>query len=144
MRVEKLKAAQLQSLLDRKAKSYVGPVLTEEQIDSLENSKHSYSAFLGEKLLMCGGVSEYWNGRGEAWVVLDPEHKCHFASVLRCAKRFLEFCPVSRIEAAVDVDFKQGHRFVKVLGFSKDVERLECFLPDGKDVSLYSIVKRAA
>lgn len=140
LRVNKLKAEDLVVLLDKKARSYVGPVLTEAQIAALEASAHSYSLFIDEKITLCGGVMEYWTNRGEAWAVLDPECKPHFVAVTAAAKRFLNVCPVNRIEAAVDVDFKAGNRWVKSLGFQFEATCRK-FLPDGRNAFLYSRVR---
>jgi RimJ/RimL family protein N-acetyltransferase len=45
-----------------------------------------------------------------------------------------------RYESTVDVGFKQGHRFMKMLGF--EVEGyLKAYRPDGADMVLYARVK---
>lgn len=143
VKVEKLQPEHLIELIERKAKSYAGPILTERQVESLAVSDHSHAVFVDGRLMMCAGVQEYWRNRGEAWAVLDPLCKRDFMAIHNVVKRFFEICPVDRIEAAVDISFKPGHRWVKLLGFTMEAERLKKYLPDGKDVSLYSRVRAA-
>lgn len=143
VRVDKLQPHHLVELIERKAKSYAGPVLTERQVESLAVSAHSHAVFVNDRLMMCAGVQEYWRNRGEAWAVLDPLCRRDFLAIHNVVKRFFDICPITRIEAAVDVDFKPGHRWVKLLGFDLDAKVLKNYLPDGKDVSLYSRVRAA-
>lgn len=135
--VQKLKAKDLQTLLLEKGKSYVGAI-TKEQAEALELAPHAYSIFVDGKILLCGGVTEYWKNRGEAWAVFHPECKSHFVALHNASKRFLDLCPIRRIEAGVDCDFEPGHRWVKALGFKLEAARMSAFLPDGSDASLYS------
>lgn len=136
----KLKAEHLADLLSRKAKLWGGG-LSHEQMLSLEGSGHSYTILLGDRPLLCAGVVEYWKGRGESWAIFDPECRRHFVEIHHIVKKYLDDCPVRRIEAAIQVDFTAGHRWIKALGFKLDAEKLEAFLPNGNDVSLYSMVK---
>lgn len=140
IRVEKLKTEHLQALLDRRARSFIGRMLTESQAQALESCPHSYSMLNGDHVLACAGVTEYWRNRGEAWAVLDPDCKPHFIRVHGAIKRFLDICPITRVEAAVDVSFGPGVRWVNALGFQYEAT-LRKFLPDGQDVFFYSRVR---
>lgn len=140
MRVEKLKADDLKKLLERRAKSFLGVGLTEAQVISLEASEHTYTAFFDGKPIICGGVTEYWRNRGEAWAVVDPECRQHFVSIHSAVKRFLDICPVTRVEAAVEIGFEAGHRWVRALGFKYEATCRK-FLPDGQTALLYSRVR---
>lgn len=105
-------------------------------------SKHAYTIF-GEdgQVLLCGGVTDCWPGRGMAWAVLNLDCRHHFISIHNMAKRFFEACPIRRIEAAVEVGFEAGHRWVNALGFQLEAARLRSYFPDGRDASLYARVK---
>lgn len=142
-RLERLKAKDLQTLIVRGARSFVGSNITEEQIKAIEGAPYSYSIFVDDKICVCGGAVEYWQGRGESWAVIDPEVRHDFVKLHTLTKKFLNECPIRRIEAAVEVDFPAGHRWVKALGFKKEAERLEAFLPNGNAASLYSRVRSA-
>lgn len=135
--VQRLKAQDLQTLVDRKGRSYIGRI-TDEQARALEMTSFAYSVFVDGKLELCGGVTEYWANRGEAWAVLDPNCKAHFLALHHRVKRFLEICPIGRIEAGVELGFEAGHRWVKALGFRLEAPKMEAFFPDGKDAALYA------
>lgn len=140
-KVEPLKAADLEHLLAEKARSFLGsPILTENQIMSLEASPYAYTVKVDGKILLCAGVAEYWNGRGEAWAVLHPNTKRNFIAVHNAVKRFLDVCPIDRIEAAVEVDFEPGIRWVCALGFEFEAT-CKKFLPGGKSAHLYAKVR---
>lgn len=140
LRVEKLKGADLKVLLQRRASSFMGQTVTQAQVESLEAGEHTYTIFIDGKVMLCGGVTEYWRNRGEAWAILDPECRSEFVTIHSTVKRFFDLCPVRRIEAAVDVNFDRGHRWVRALGFEFEA-RLKKFLPDGQDVFFYSRVR---
>lgn len=110
------------------------------QAKSLADSPHSYTLFDNFGPVLCGGVCEYWEGRGEAWAILAHRHFSAFMLV-RAALRYLEWVPVTRVEAAIDSSFKPGKRLVRALGFTQEASRLRKFLPGGKDADLYSRVK---
>lgn len=135
-----IRANDLKDLVRRGARSYIGSNLSDEQIESLEKTPYAYSVLVDGKVLMCGGVVEYWKNRGESWAVIDPICKNNFFALHNVAKRFLRICPVRRIEATIEVDFEAGHRWVKALGFELEASCLKAFFPDGKAASLYSRV----
>lgn len=115
--------------------------LTEKQMHHLISLPHSYSIFVDGKLVAVAGIAEYWKGRGEVWAMVDRSSKKHFFILHNVVKRFLELCPIRRIEAAIETDFEEGHRWVKALGFRLDAVNLEAFFPNGTNASLYSMVK---
>jgi hypothetical protein len=135
--IRKLKAEDLSSLSKKNLTNYIGFV-SPEQAKVLENGTHNYTVLVDGSPLLCIGVAEYWNGRGEAWAVFDPECKAHFFKLHNAAKKLLAECPVKRIEASVAVEFTPGHRWVRALGFTLENFCARSFLPDGKDASLYS------
>lgn len=134
------KREHLESLIDQTP--YLKPMLTEVILSSLEKSSAAGSIVNSDdQVLVCGGVTEYWPNRGEAWAFVSPAAKKHFLSVHKIVKDFLKICPIRRIEASVEIGFKSGHKWVQALGFELDAPLLKAFLPDGKDVSLYSRVR---
>lgn len=138
--LKKIQSGNLIELLEKKSRSFLRTV-TDEQARELEKHPHTYSVFVDGELLMCGGATEYWKDRAEAWAVLDPKCRRHFMELHIAAKQFLKECPIRRIEAAVEVDFESGHRWVRALGFSLEAKHLRSFFPNGGDASLYSLVK---
>lgn len=138
--VEKLKADHLRALITRGGVSYI-KTIDPNQADFLESRPYAHTVVVDGKIVACGGVTEYWPGRGEAWAVLDPECRREFILIHKVVGRYFQLCSIRRIEAAVDVDFTPGHRWIRALGFQLEAKRLRAFLPDGKDASFYSLVR---
>lgn len=91
--------------------------------------------------LVCAIVIPMWADRVLLSTFLsDRVSPKNFIGLHRQAKQFLNSLPFKRIEAAVDVDFCQGHRWVAMLGFQKEADRMKCFL-DNRDWALYALVR---
>lgn len=98
----------------------------------------AFTAFVGDRVIACGGVMEIWEGRGTAWALLacdlggDNMRRVHYA-----AKRYFDSSPLRRIEATCDVDFREGHRWLSLLGFTLETRVMCNYRPDGGDESMY-------
>jgi RimJ/RimL family protein N-acetyltransferase len=67
--------------------------------------------------------------------------KDHMLRIQRIGKKITDEYPIQRIEAAVECDFKQGHRFMRLIGFTLEAERMKGFSENGGDCALYAKVK---
>jgi hypothetical protein len=98
--------------------------------------------------LVCGGAWPMWEGRAVLWAFFDTAScRKDFRVIHGYAKTFLSGLPFRRLEAAVVVDFEQGHRWVRALGFECETPppaRMKAYQVDGADCLLYSLVKEAA
>lgn len=104
--------------------------------EELRGLEGPYSATLMEDgmPLICAGVIPYWPTRALAWSFLsDKVGPRNFRAVHEQAKKFLDGLPYKRLEASVDVDFENGHRWMRALGFKVETPLQEAFQPDGKD-----------
>lgn len=95
----------------------------------------------GPYVLMCGGFTEYWQGRALAWTMLDVLAAGHMLAATRAAVAFLDQYGPKRVEMTVDVDFGPGHRWALMLGFELEAPRMRAFHPDGSDSSLYARIR---
>lgn len=111
------------------------------QLEALEKRSHAYSVIKNGKVLGCAGVTEYWPGRGEAWAILSTNLKHDFMTFHNEVKKFLDNVPIKRVEAVVDRDFKDGIRWVNMLGFSLEAPCMKAYGRDGKDCILFSRVR---
>lgn len=141
--VKNFKKAYLEALLKEPQNEYLVGYLKYENLNRMEKDGLNYSILCADtkQVLFCGGVSEYWKGRGECWAVFHSDVKEKFIQIHRCVVRYFEMVQVKRIEATVKCDFKEGHRWIKALGFTLEAPRLRFYYPNGDDVSLYSRVK---
>ena len=141
IRVEKLKVEHLKKLAEQNPQEGIAALLDPPRAQAIEDDANSYSILKNGKVLLCGGVTQYWPNRAEAWAIFDQDCKKDFLSIHRAAKRYLDQCQVKRIEAAVDVDFEAGHRWAELLGFQLEAAVLKAYLPNGRDCSLYARVR---
>ena len=128
-------------LLKEPHNHFLATILKPEQIQATEDIAHAFTVMDDDRVLACGGVTDYWPGRGECWATFTKDVKKEFVLITRAAKTVIDSYPGRRVEASVRCDFEEGHRWIRLLGFKLEAERLEKYLPDGSDVSLYSKVK---
>lgn len=128
LRVERLKAEDVETL---------GRALSIGE--KMEAEDFSRSVFFGDELILCGGVALYWTGRGEAWAMVSPKAKKHALSLTKAVKKFIEECPVSRIEAAAQWNQKRDCKWIEAIGFQKTHFAAK-YLPGGKDAQVYARV----
>ena len=141
MEVVKLEAIHVEWLLKQKSTQGFGTFWTEAHTKRLEKDRYAYTGIEGDRILFCAGVVEYWPERGEAWAIFGQNQRKDFLKIHNAVKRFLNICPLKRIEATVDFDFEAGHRWVELLGFKLEAERMRSYRMDGGDASLYARVQ---
>lgn len=112
--------------------------------DVLEKMQ-SFTGMLNGYPAVCGGVAPCWQGRGSIWAVFDENTKRSFLPVFRGLKSFLNdaLLVYNRLEMSVPCDLKNELRRAKLLGFSVECERAVHFLPDGKDCTLFVLLRIA-
>jgi len=138
IKVIDFKKEHLQALLEQPLYQHLKSNISEAHMEDLEKKRNAYTCMTEDgRILIVAGVTEYWKGRGEAWALFDRESKKDLLLIHRAVRRFLEICPVRRIEATVDVDSETQHRWIKSLGFEMEAPRLRKFTSEGKDASLY-------
>jgi len=115
-------------------------LLTDEILTMLERS-HAYTAIDGDEILACAGVIELAPGRAGAWAYLSQNVGNRMRGVTKAVKSFLDLADYRRIEMDVDCDFAQAHRWARMLGFEMECERRRKFTPDGRDCALYARVR---
>lgn len=137
-RAEHLRAMKLQA-----AQAWAAGALTTEALRAFEGP-HAATVMRDGRPVMAGGAVRIWDDRAYLWAWLaDDMAPGEFLAMHRLVKRHLDSLPFRRIEAAVDVAFEQGHRWMKFLGFTCETPdtAMTAFLPNGADCRLYSKVK---
>lgn len=113
-------------------------------VESLKGLESEFSTTLMEdgKPLACGGAIQYWPNRALVWTFLSNKvNKDNFRVVHAAVKQGIDGLPFNRLEASVDVGFKQGHRWMKLLGFRVEAPFQEAFQVDGSDSVGYVRIK---
>ena len=91
-------------------------------------------------ILGIGGLEPQWENRATAFALLSDDSGPHFKAIHSAVVEFLDNAPYRRIEATVDVGFKQGHRWIKMLGFELE-GYMRAYRPDGAVMLLYARIK---
>jgi len=100
-----------------------------------------YPAFAGisnDKVVGAAGMYDLGSGRWGLWALFGSDAGEHMLAVHRAARRFLDIQDHRRIEATVECDFKNGHRWIRMLGFTCEAKRMKNYDPDGRDHALYA------
>lgn len=141
MIVKPYRAEHFERLLLQGAQEYLRPHLDDATLRGLE-TPHAISLFEGDEVLGVGGAAENWNNRATVWAYLrEPMGARRMAAVHRTAREFLESLPYRRLEATVVCGFDPGQRWVRMLGFKLECERMTAYDPAGRDCALYARVK---
>jgi hypothetical protein len=80
------------------------------------------SAFLGDRILICGGIIETYPKHGIVWGLLAPIPRVWMLPIHYGVKRFISAREWVRLEATVELGFAQGCRWLELLGFKREGE----------------------
>ena len=139
--VTKFKPRHLQMLQLQDAQAWQQEMMTDpEYAAQVEASGPAWTLRDDKGVLVCMGFSEIWMGRSEAWALFSADAGRSMTGIVRAMRERIDSYQSRRIEAVVDWKFKPGHRLMSMLGFRQE-GRLRAYLPDGRDVAMYSRVK---
>lgn len=133
-------AEHLFMLKAQEAQQYLAKHMDDKYAKDLEATL-AWTGFVGERVIGCFGVAPMWTHRALLWSYMDQSAGRHLVSVHKAVMRYLEVTPYRRIEAEVDCEFEQGHRWLRMLGFQLEAERMRGYRIDGGDSALYARVK---
>lgn len=136
------KAEDMDQLADNLTEETLKGYLSSDNYKALEQLPYAYTAVNAHgKVFACCGIYEYWTNRAEAWAYISKDCADEFYSLTYHIRKFLNACPVRRIEAVVSSDMDRGRRWVSLLGFKLECETLTKYFPGGQDASLFALVK---
>jgi len=92
-------------------------------------------------IMCCVGIIDLWENRAMVWSLMDKNSNRHLLGITKILINLLKCSAQKRIEMYVDCDFKQAHRWAKMLGFNLEAEKMKSFYPTGQDVALYARLK---
>lgn len=102
----------------------------------------AYTAFVGNKPILAGGIQELVEGQvGEAWLVVGEGFQKHAKSCIKAVKEQLERMDFLRIQAFCDEGFVQAERLLQTLGFEYEAT-IEAIGPNGGNRHLYKMIRR--
>jgi len=140
MHIEPFQPRHLESLVLQPAQAVFSRFFDPEYGPSLQNAGPCFSALEGDEILACSGIVKQWDNRAIAWALISGNAGNQFVRIHKAVKRFLDSTEFNRVEAYVDANFDAGHRWIQMLGFSREGYMRE-FMPDGHDAVLYARLK---
>jgi hypothetical protein len=140
MKLIPYEAAHLLGMQLQPGQTYSTPFVTADYAKALED-QHAFTAVEDNRVVAVGGVIKLWDNRGLAWTFIDCRAGDCFWKLHKIVKKALDAAPYRRIEAETPCEFGPGHRWLKMLGFKLEAERMRAFRVDGGDSSLYARVK---
>lgn len=81
--------------------------------------------------------------RALVWALVSEGAGAHFRSIHRIARRSLDLLLAThkRVEMDVTLDFEEGHRWARLLGFELEAPVMRGYQIDGRDAALYAKVR---
>lgn len=106
----------------------------------------SVAVISGDMVMLCFGIGLIWPGRGHVWGAFNvsSDAKRNFVPTFRAVKRWFHERLKStyhRIEMSIDYGLEISERRARLWGFTCEIERARMILPDGKDASIYILVR---
>lgn len=97
----------------------------------------TFSGWVDNACVAAGGVLPRWPGHGDVWCVLAPDARFELLSLTNFGRELFDAQPYRRLTATVLCDFLPGHRWLEMLGFTREIARMRAFDPDGRDHAQY-------
>lgn len=141
MIVRPWKPEDTKKLLLQPSQDYMYPMLDELNIQPLAEAGNAWVGEDNGEILAIAGILPKWENRATAWALVSNMAGRRFLHIHRAVESFLDNCRFRRVEATVDIGFRPGHRWMKMLGF-KPEGYLEAYRPDGADQILYARVRK--
>jgi hypothetical protein len=140
MDVVPFRAEHIEGLDLQDAQVYLGEWITPERAVMMEGFP-SFTGLADGAILGFAGVIPAWGHRSIAWAILSRRACKYMVPITRATRAFLDQLQCRRIEAAVDVGFEPGHRWIQMLGFGLETPIARAYNPLGGDCSLYARVR---
>ena len=121
-------------------KYLIGSPALEEDLTELSNVGWVRTGIFEDEVMFVFGVFPHWENRFEGFLLLSRNAGRCMVAIHKEVLRFMNSIQTRRLETTVDVDFKEGHRWVKMLGFQPE-GYMKHYRPDGADMVLYARVK---
>lgn len=116
------------------------------QEDALEaSSLVGISAWQDGVCLGAAGVLPVWKERAYAWALLSVYAAPHLMAITRKVRYVVQTFPANRVEMVVRTEFKEGHRWARVLGFRQETpDGMPGYFEDGGSATLYARVRNGS
>lgn len=106
--------------------------LEEGHGDMLEKAGNAWSMIDESGIcIISAGIIDMGFSRGQGWALVSKQAAPHLARITKEIRKRIDTFNFNRIEIVVNRDFKEGHRWAKMLGFKCETpEGMEEFMPN--------------
>lgn len=137
VRVKLYQPAHLTYVKLQQQQQYPEYQLTLEYLSYLKDeSWPAFSLWHRNRCLGAVGVIKQWKNRAFVWCLLDEQAKHHLLGITRHIQFQLEQLTIKRLETTCEVNFPQGERWLKLLGFEKEC-LAKSYMTDSRDIYIY-------
>lgn len=100
-------------------------MISSEYIETIADYGPVYTGCVDGKPMIFAGMIQIHPHIGMMWAILSEDCKNHMLSATRAVKKFMDdHAHIPRLETAVQRDFKEGHRWAKMLGFQNETPEI--------------------
>lgn len=99
----------------------------------------SFTVSSGGDVVAVIGLIHQWEGCERAYAFFSGDAGAHMAGIIFRVRSYLRTHPMRRVEAAVQSTFAQGHRLVRLLGFTHEGTMKKYW--NDEDADLYARVR---
>ena len=140
--MQPLRAEHLTTLTLQPEQQYFEELISSpEDYIKMVSDGDAYAIMEGEETMCAFGIIELWPNRSMIWALMSANCGPHMTGMVRIGRRLVKNSGSKRVEAHVACDFTAGHRFMKLLGFEIEAERMRSYEPDGRDCTLYARIQ---
>lgn len=137
VKVEIFRAEHVEELELQEEQRALQPFLVPDHIERLAAAGPAYTARIGGKVALCGGLIDVDDREAHVWSMVAHWAGPHMFALHRAVGRFMGVYSHLNLTATVDCDFERGCRWLELFGFHRG-EVLPTFSPDGRPHFLYS------
>jgi hypothetical protein len=117
--------------LEDSGESKGGHIKLDRTVREALEKRNSWTAFVDDEVVACGGTIEMWTGRHTAWMQMNKASAKHMLFITKAAMNALQKVQ-GRIEMSVQRDFAAGHRWAHMLGFCIETTDMLRYGPKGE------------
>ena len=104
----------------------------------------SYAGLVDGKIIAVGGVVLFWDGVGEAWLILTKDILDYKLTAYRHIREMvglaIKHFKLRRLQITVRTDFERAVKMAEKIGFVREGLMIG-YCPDGCDAYIYAMVK---
>ena len=141
MNIQPFRVEHLRRMDVQESQQYLTPYIQWDEMASLANEFARTVTTDSGLVLLCGGLVPMTEYRAVLWSYFSSVAGPYMVGLVRAVRQYLQAAPFRRIETFVDCEFEEGHRLIRLLGFTIETSRKRAHRPDGGDSAEYVLLR---